>query len=128
MKPEYIRGWLLFYFYQKKSAADVHRINCETYSENVIATLCYRTWAIWFKRFVIKMVFSISVTKNTLDALQLLEEDETVEKWKKMENTSINLYCIDFFFIVIKKLQKFGKNFCIDLIKYQALYNVCIRI
>jgi len=32
-----------------------------------------------------------------------------------MENTSVNLYCIDFF-IVIKKMQKIDKNFCTDLI------------
>jgi len=37
MEPdkEHIRHYLLFCFHQKKSAADAHRIICETYDENV---------------------------------------------------------------------------------------------
>jgi len=56
------------------------------------------------------------MTKNASDALQ--EKDKLRKdrkKWKSIENTSINLYCIDFF-IVIKKSQKIGKTFCTDLI------------
>jgi len=34
------------------------------------------------------------------------------KKWKTIENISINLY----FLIVIKKLQKINKNFCVNLI------------
>jgi len=50
MEPdkEHIRHCLLFCFHQKKSAADAHRIICETYGENVVAI---RTCANWFKRF-----------------------------------------------------------------------------
>jgi len=42
---EYIRHYILSCFRQKKSAADAHRIICETYDENV------RTCANSFKRF-----------------------------------------------------------------------------
>lgn len=50
MKPdtEHIRHYFLFCFHQKKSAADSHRIICETYGENIIDV---RTCANWFKRF-----------------------------------------------------------------------------
>jgi len=47
-----------------------------------------------------------------------------------MENTSINLYidlCIDFF-IIIKKVQNIGKNFCTDLIYiYLSLNERCSK-
>jgi len=39
-----IRHCLLFYFHQKKSAADAHRIICETYDENIIAIKTCRNW------------------------------------------------------------------------------------
>jgi len=63
----------------------------------------------------------ISVTKNTL---QLWKENElwkVEKKWKTMKNNSINFYCINFF-IVIKKLQKIGKNFCTDTYMYVYIY------
>jgi len=49
------------------------------------------------------------------ERLAAVKEGELRKDGKKMKNTSINLYCIDFF-IVIKKLQKIGKNFCTNLI------------
>jgi len=61
--------------------------------------------------------------KECSGRLAAVKEDELQkEKWEKVvENDgkyfhSINLYCIKFFFIVIKKLQKIGNNFCADLI------------
>jgi len=39
-----------------------------------------------------------------------LRKDEK-KSWKTMENISINLYYIDFFYCNKKKLQKIGKNF-----------------
>jgi len=51
MEPdkEHICHCLLFRFYQKKSAADAHRIICETYDENVIAI---KTSANKFKQLI----------------------------------------------------------------------------
>jgi len=44
-----------------------------------------------------------------------VEEDELrkdgKKSWKTMENTSINLYCIDFFFIVMKRIVKKWQEF-----------------
>jgi len=49
---------------------------------------------------------------------------------ENVENISINLYCIDFFYCN-KKLQKIDKNFCTDLINNskvikQLLYTIYI--
>jgi len=41
---------------------------------------------------------------------ELRKDADGKKSWKTMENTSINLYCIDFF------CKKIGKNFCNSLI------------
>jgi len=50
----------------------------------------------------LKTVILISMTKNTPDALEEAVEENELHKdgkktWKTMKNTSINLYCINFF-------------------------------
>jgi len=112
MEPnkEHIRDYLLFCFHQKKSAADAHRIICEMYGENIIAI---RT--VWIGLNNLKVVISISVTKNVPNDLQLEENELQKESWKTMKNISINLYWIDFFYC--NKMQKVGNNFYTDLMQ-----------
>lgn len=47
-KKEYLRGILLHYFIQKKSAAEAHRILVETYGDNALSDTTCRDW---FRRF-----------------------------------------------------------------------------
>jgi len=68
----------------------------------------------------LKTMISISMIKKRSERFTAVEENKKSlekdgKKWKTMENTSISLYCINFF-IVIKKLQKIDKNCCTDLI------------
>jgi len=55
-------------------------------------------------------MISISVTRRPA----VVEEDELrkdeKKSWKAMENTSINLYCIDFFYCNKKIAKKLAKN------------------
>ena len=44
----YLRGILLHYFIQNKSAAEAHRILVETYSDNAMSDTTCRDW---FRRF-----------------------------------------------------------------------------
>ncbi|KAG5322500.1 MOS1T transposase, partial [Pseudoatta argentina] len=44
----YLRGILLHYFIQKKSAAEAHRILVQTYSDNALSDTTCRNW---FRRF-----------------------------------------------------------------------------
>ena len=44
----YLRGILLHYFIQNKSAAEAHRILVETYDENALSDTTCR---FWFRRF-----------------------------------------------------------------------------
>jgi len=60
----------------------------------------------------LKTAISIINDKERFGDPATVEENELWKDGKKlktMENTSINLYCIDF--IMIKKMQKIGKNF-----------------
>jgi len=72
-------------------------------------------------------VISIISVKKRFECSAVVKEDElqkNEKKWKTMENTLINL---SIFFIVIKKLQKIGKNFCTDLIQTEIkdeIYNL----
>jgi len=43
-KKEYFRGILLYYFIQKKSAAEAHRIHVETYNDHALSETTYRNW------------------------------------------------------------------------------------
>lgn len=47
-KKEYLRGILLHYFFQKKSAAEAHRILVETYGDHALSETTCRDW---FRRF-----------------------------------------------------------------------------
>ena len=47
-RKEYLRGILLHYFIQKKSAAEAHRILVETYGEHALSETTCRDW---FRRF-----------------------------------------------------------------------------
>ena len=47
-RKEYLRGILLHYFIQKKSAAEAHRILVETYGEHALSKTTCRDW---FRRF-----------------------------------------------------------------------------
>lgn len=47
-KKEYLRGILLHYFFQKKSAAEAHRILVETYGDQALSETTCRDW---FRRF-----------------------------------------------------------------------------
>jgi len=90
--------------------------------------LAIRMCANWFKQFE-NDDFDIS-DKVRSKHPATVEEDELQKNWKKswktIENTLINLiYYIDFF-IVIKKLQKIGKNFCTDLIIELYIFQVLI--
>jgi len=60
-------------------------------------------------------MISISMTKKAPDAI--VEEDELRKDGKKSWKILRLIYIVTDFFIVIKKLQKIDKNFCIDLIK-----------
>jgi len=74
----------------------------------------------------LKMVISISMAKNASDVLQLRKRTNCGKMGKIVENDEkylINLYCNLHRFIVIKKLQKIGKNFCIDLTFSDVEYN-----
>jgi len=100
-------------FFHQKSATYIHKIICETHDKNVIAI---RMSANWFKRFK-NCDFDID-DKNIRFAA--VEEDELQKdgkkSWKTMENTSINLYCINFFSTIIKVLcwkKQRNKNFII---------------
>jgi len=103
LDKEHIYHCFLFRFHQKKSAADAHRIICETYDKNVIAI---RTSANKFKQ-VKNSNFYISDKKRS-DCSAIVEEDELQKDEKKMKNTSINLYYFDF--IVVKKIAKIAKE------------------
>ena len=46
---EYLRGILLHYFFQKKSAAETHKILVETYGDYVLSEAVSKDW---FKRFI----------------------------------------------------------------------------
>jgi len=91
-------------FLPKEKSADAHGIICETYSENVTVI---RTCANWFKRFK-NDYFDIS-DKECSGRSAVVKEDELRKDekklWKTMKNTIRLICCIDFFFIVIKKLQ-----------------------
>jgi len=112
---EYICHSLLFCFYRKKNDADAHRIICETYDENVIAI---RSMRIRLNNSKTVIWYQWQLTFQTTCSCK---KERIAEKWEKVvENTLINLYCINFSFWN-KKLQKIGKKFCTDLV-YQNMH------
>jgi len=66
----------LFCFHQKKSAADAHRVICEMYSENVIATL----ERVRIGLNDLKTVISISVIKTSGSC----RKRGIAERWKEL--------------------------------------------
>jgi len=75
----------------------MHKIICETYGENVKAI---RTCANWYKRFK-NDDFDISDKERSGHLVSVEEgklQKDGKKLWKTIENTSNNLYCINFFY------------------------------
>jgi len=77
------------------------------------------------------MMISISVTKNTPVAVEENKLRKEKKSWKMMENTLINLYCIDFFYCnkkIAKNRQELLHQININLINIVLFLYICISI
>ena len=70
-QKEYLRGILLHYFSEKKSAAEAHRILFTTYSDRVLLETACRDW---FRRF--KNNNFNNEDKECFGALKKFEDEE----------------------------------------------------